>query len=62
MENDVIVMQDIFRYIQDGIDEEGRAKGRFVCTGVRPKCLDLLSAAGIKLPASIFQERVMLAD
>ena len=62
MENDVIVMQDIFRFIQDGIDEDGRAKGRFVCTGVRPKCLDLLSAAGIKLPASIFQERVMMTD
>jgi pilus assembly protein CpaF len=62
MENDVIVMQDIFRYLQDGIDENGRAVGRFVCTGVRPKCLDQLSAAGIKLPASIFQERVMLVD
>ncbi len=62
MENDVIVMQDIFRYIQDGIDENGRAIGRFVCTGVRPKCLDQLNAAGIKLPASIFQERVMLVD
>ncbi len=62
MENDVIVMQDIFRYIQDGIDENGRATGRFLCTGVRPKCLDLLTASGIKLPASIFQERVMLVD
>jgi pilus assembly protein CpaF len=62
MENETIVMQDIFRYIQDGIDENGRAIGRFVCTGVRPKCLDKLESAGVKLPASIFQERVMLAD
>ncbi len=62
MENDTIVMQDIFRYIQDGIDENGRAIGRFICTGVRPKCLDKLESAGVKLPASIFQERVMLVD
>lgn len=62
MENDVIVMQDIFRFIQDGIDENGKAVGRFVCTGVRPKCLDQLNASGIKLPASIFQERVMMVD
>ena len=62
MENETIVMQDIFRFIQDGIDENGRATGRFICTGVRPKCLDLLEAAGVKLPASIFQERVMLVD
>ena len=62
MENETIVMQDIFRFIQDGIDEEGRAKGRFVCTGVRPKCMEHLEASGIKLPASIFRERVMMED
>ena len=37
MEQDTIVMQDIYRYVQDGIDEMGRAFGRFVSTGVRPK-------------------------
>ncbi len=62
MENETIVMQDIFKFIQDGVDEEGRARGRFICTGVRPKCMDRLEACGIKLPASIFRERVMLAD
>ena len=62
MENDTIVMQDIFRFIQDGVDEEGRAIGRFVCTGVRPKCMDHLEASGIKLPASIFRERTMMSD
>jgi pilus assembly protein CpaF len=62
MENDTIVMQDLFRYVQDGLDEDGRASGRFVCTGVRPKCMTQLETAGIKLPASIFRERVMMAD
>jgi len=62
MENETIVMQDIFRFVQDGIDEDGRARGRFVCTGVRPKCMDRLEAAGIKLPPSISQERVMMGD
>ncbi len=62
MENDTIVMQDVFKFIQDGVDENGRAIGRFVCTGVRPKCMDRLEASGIKLPSSIFRERVMMAD
>ena len=62
MENDTIVMQDIFKFEKQGIDENGRAKGRFVCTGVRPKCMDKLEAMGIKLPASIFRERVMMED
>jgi len=62
MEGDTIVMQDIFQFIQDGVDENGRAIGRFICTGVRPKCMDRLESSGIKLPASIFRERVMMAD
>lgn len=62
MEQDTVVMQDIFRFIQDGVDENGRAIGRFVCTGVRPKSMDRLESVGVKLPASIFRERVMLAD
>ncbi len=62
MENDIVVMQDIFKFIQDGVDENGRAKGRFICTGVRPKCLDRLESNGIRMPASIFAERIMMQD
>lgn len=62
MENETIVMQDIFKFEKMGVDENGRAKGRFICTGVRPKCMEKLEAMGIKLPASIFRERVMLED
>jgi len=29
--------------------------GRFRATGVRPKCSDRLRAAGIRLPASMFE-------
>ena len=62
MENDTIIMQDIFKFVKDGVDEDGRAKGRFLSTGVRPKCMEKLEAMGIKLPASIFRERVMMED
>ncbi len=62
MEQDTIVMQDIYRYVQDGIDEMGRAFGRFVSTGVRPKFMTRLESAGVRLPASAFRERVMLED
>ncbi len=62
MENDTIVMQDIFKFEKMGVDENGRAKGRFLCTGVRPKCMDKLEGMGIKLPASIFRERTMMED
>jgi len=62
MEQDTIVMQDIYRYDKQGIDETGRTYGRFIASGVRPTFMDRLEAAGVRLPASAFRERVMLED
>ena len=60
MEQDTIVMQDIYKYSQQGVDEQGKAYGHFACTGVRPSFMDRLESAGIRLPPSAFRERVML--
>src|SRR4051795_9009805 len=62
MEQDMIIMQDVFRYKQAGIDQNGRAHGHFEATGVRPSFISRLEAAGIKLPCNLFQERVLLRD
>lgn len=60
MEQDTVVLQDIFRFVQDGVDESGKATGYFEATGVRPSFMPRLEAAGIKLPASAFRQRVMM--
>lgn len=62
MEQDIIIMQEVFRFKQLGIDQNGRAFGQFECTGVRPTFVPKLEAAGIKLPSNLFQERVLLRD
>jgi pilus assembly protein CpaF len=62
MEGDVIIMQDLFRFKQLGIDQNGRAYGQFEATGVRPSFVPRLEASGIKLPTNLFQERVLLRD
>jgi pilus assembly protein CpaF len=62
MEQDMIIMQDIFRFKQLGIDQNGRAHGQFEATGVRPSFISRLEAAGIKLPSNLFVERVLLRD
>jgi pilus assembly protein CpaF len=62
MEQDMIIMQDVFKYKQLGIDQNGRAFGQFEATGVRPSFVQRLEAAGIKLPSNLFQERVLLRD
>jgi pilus assembly protein CpaF len=53
MEGDVITMTDIFVFEQTGI-ENGQIIGRLRPTGLRPKFMDRIEAAGIHLPPSIF--------
>lgn len=60
MEGETVVMQDIFRFVQDGIGENGKAYGHFVATGVRPSFMHRLESAGVRLPASTFRERVIM--
>lgn len=60
MEQDTVVMQDIYRFEQTGIDESGKAFGKFLCTGVRPTFMDRLEQSGVRLPASAFRQRTML--
>jgi pilus assembly protein CpaF len=53
MEGDVIVMQDVFVFEQQGI-EGGKVIGRLKPTGIRPKFMEKVEAANIHLPPTIF--------
>jgi len=57
LEQDTVIMQDIFLFVQDGIDDEGRAFGHFEATGVRPTFMDRLEQAGVRLPGNLFAAR-----
>jgi pilus assembly protein CpaF len=62
MEQEIITMNEIFVFRQQGIDPTGRAFGMFEATGIRPRFIDKLAAAGVKLPLELFQQRVLLKD
>lgn len=53
MEGDVIILQDIFRFEQMGLDNKGKVKGEFVSTGVMPKFVQKLKEHGINIPYNI---------
>jgi pilus assembly protein CpaF len=57
MEGDVITMQEIFTYERQGIDADGKLRGRFRATGIRPSFADLLEARGVQLPGGLFLNR-----
>ena len=54
IEGDTILMQDIFAYRRAGRDAEGNVIGRFGPTGVRPRAVEAIEAAGYPLPTGIF--------
>ena len=54
MEGDIITMQDLFRFEQQGIDSDGRLRGEFVSEGLRPLCSEKLELNGIHLPMELF--------
>ena len=62
MEQDTVITQDVYRYEKEGIDETGRAYGKFVATGIRPAFMTRLETAGVRLPSSAFRQRIMLED
>jgi len=53
LEGQVVVMQDIFRFQQAGV-EAGRVMGRLQPTGIRPKFMEKLEAQNLRLPPGIF--------
>lgn len=59
MEQDTIIMQDIFLFAQDGVSEDGKAFGHFESTGVRPSFVGRLEQSGIRLPQNLFAERIL---
>jgi pilus assembly protein CpaF len=60
MEGDVVTMQEIFTFERRGLTEQGKVKGAFKATGIRPKFTDKLAAAGVRLPPSLFETEVVV--
>ena len=54
MEGDVVTMQEIFKFEQTGVDQNGKVKGRFRATGIRPKFAEKFQAMGIQVPNELF--------
>lgn len=57
MEGDIITLQEIFVFQQNGRDAAGKVVGDFRPTGIRPKCYDKLQDSGVILPPDLFQSR-----
>src|SRR5262245_57478267 len=55
MEGNVVTMQEIFRFVQTGIEDDGRTRGHFEATGIVPRGIDRIRLAGIEVPNQLFE-------
>jgi len=63
MEGDIITLQDLFLYdFGMGIDEAGRARGHIKSMGLRPRFLEKLEDAGIRLDTEVFEPEPFARD
>jgi pilus assembly protein CpaF len=53
-EGPVITLQDIFRFKQTGIDEDGKVLGEMQATGIRPTFSERLEAQGVDVGGDLF--------
>ncbi len=56
MEGDTIVLQDLFRYVQTGINESGKSVGYYEATGLQPMFLQKFKMNGVELPKSFTKQ------
>jgi pilus assembly protein CpaF len=56
MEGDTVVLQDIYKFQEAGVDAKGQVLGAMRATGLRPLFTPKLEAAGFRLPPDIFSD------
>lgn len=57
MQGEIVALQDIFVFKQEGLDKKRKIIGRFVPTGFIPKFVEELEAKGMKIPRSLFSAK-----
>jgi pilus assembly protein CpaF len=53
---ETLILLDIFVFEKRGLDPDGRVRGRFRATGLRPRAYARLVASGIGLPRDFFED------
>ncbi|MEX0902916.1 MAG: CpaF family protein [Pseudohongiellaceae bacterium] len=55
MEETVVEIQEIFSFRKQGVDENGRVKGNFRPSGIRPRLVERLREFGVDLSEDVFE-------
>ena len=58
LQGDVVILQDIFLFYQEGMDKSGKITGKFQATGFIPKFIEVLERKGYNIPRDLFSNKM----
>jgi pilus assembly protein CpaF len=62
VEDESVILDDVFVLERTGVNQRGRITGKFRATGHKPRCMTRLKAYGVHLAPSIFSEEMALKE
>ncbi len=54
MQGDVVTLQEVFRFKEEGFTKDGKILGQFQAVGIIPTCIEKFERKGVKIPRSLF--------
>ena len=54
MQGDVVTLQEVFRFKEEGFTKDGKITGQFQASGIIPTCIDKFEKKGLKIPRDLF--------
>ena len=57
MQGDVVTLQEVFRFKEEGFTKSGQIIGQFQASGIIPTCIEKFERKGIKIPRDLFMTK-----
>ena len=57
MQGDVVTLQEVFRFKEEGFNSSGKVTGQFQASGIIPSCIEKIEKKGISIPRDLFMTK-----
>ena len=57
MQGDVVTLQEVFRFKEEGFTKSGKIVGQFQAVGIIPSCIEKFERKGIQIPRDLFMTK-----
>ena len=57
MQGDVVTLQEVFRFKEEGIGQNGKITGQFQASGIIPSFIEKFEQRGLKIPRDLFRTK-----